>query len=78
MAGILDFWKESITKAGGGGKRREMFKQGALDCSDLSDTEKKTWKVCGFEAPKKENPKKNNPKPKGKLFDAITSIGKKK
>ena len=76
MAGILDFWKESITKAGGGGKRREMFKQGALQCEDLSETEKKTWGVCGFpkkqkpEAPKKKNPK--NPKPKGSLFDAIT------
>ena len=68
MPGLLDFWKENITKAGGGGKRREMFKQGALDCSDLSDTEKKSWKVCGFEAKKV----KSNPKPKGSLFDAIT------
>ena len=71
MAGLLEFWKKGITKAGGGGKRREMFKQGALDCSDLSETEKKTWKVCGFEAPKAK-PKNENPKPKGSLFKAIT------
>jgi len=65
---FLDIAKDFITEKGGGGKRKEMFKQGALDCSDLSESEKKSWKVCGFEAPKK----KDNPKPKGSLFDAIT------
>jgi hypothetical protein len=73
--GIRDIFKDILTEAGGGGKRKEMFRQGALDCSDLSETEKKTWKVCGFEAKKPANPKKGK-KPKGKLFDAITSIGK--
>lgn len=69
MAGLFEF----VTKGGLDSKRRRMFKEGAISCGDLTDAEKKTWKVCGFEAQKKDNPKKeNNPKPKGSLFKAIT------
>lgn len=71
MPGLFEF----VTKGGLDSKRRRMFKEGAIDCGDLTDTEKKTWKVCGVTAPKKkpnDSPKEGNTKPKGSLFKAIT------